>query len=223
MGTTSRDRRARATGRRGNRADGIYAQLPCEVLESNAGSAMPDYAMRVLIALAAAFRGSNNGDLSLPLKRAQAYGINTQWKLSAGLAILEHVGLIERTRTASIFSGKGIAALYALGWRPINRSEKYDQPSAIDRPAPNRWAHWERPANWQQVEKGYKHRAQGKNSEAVSTRVDSSTTHVCTEYPAEQAISAACERPTPGIFCTHGREPSRSRPGAASDGVAVAS
>jgi hypothetical protein len=89
--------------------------IPVEVLESASYRVMPDYAVRVLIALASEYRGSNNGDLSLPIARAKDQDIKTQWKLSAGIALLEQAGLIERMRVSAICGGNGVAGLFALG------------------------------------------------------------------------------------------------------------
>jgi hypothetical protein len=144
------------------RSGNTYALLPCDVLQSEAYAAQPDYAARVLFALAAQFRKANNGDLSLTAAEALRYGISAEWKLRAGLASLEIAGLLEVTRRGHIQQGRGICSLYALGWRQIDASDKHDQPRIIATAAPMRWAKWTRPADWDQQVLTARHRAQGK-------------------------------------------------------------
>lgn len=207
------DRRRRAMGRQGTRGEGvIHAQIPVEVLESEAYRAMPDYAVRVLIALASEYRGANNGDLSLPLARARRQGIRTQWKVSVGIALLEQVGLIERMRIGHISRGKGVSALFALGWRETDPSPKYDRALRCRQPAPNRWAAWTKPADWKEIEKRYKHKAQGKDPNAVSTRVKRFAPPECiddAQFPSTRVSDSRPVSDKPGLL------PSRSGPGAA--------
>jgi len=207
------DRRRRSTGRQGNRSEGvIFAMIPVEVLESEAYQAMPDYAVRVLIGLASEYRGGNNGDLSLPLARAKRQGISTQWKVSVGIALLEQAGLIERMRIGLICRGKGVPALFALGWRDIDPSPKYDQPLICGQPPPNRWATWIKPSDWEQIEKRYKHKAQGKRLRAVSTRVKSFAPPECiddAQFPSTRVSESRPVSDKPGLV------PSRFGPGAA--------
>lgn len=140
-----------------------FAQILGDVMRSDAYKACPDYATRVLFALAAQFRKSNNGDLSMTAADAEQYGIESEWKLRAGLSVLERVGLVEIMRQGRISAGKGIASLYALGWRQIDASDKYDLPSVLARAAPNRWARWTRPDDWGSQLDTIRNKAQGKN------------------------------------------------------------
>jgi hypothetical protein len=163
LNVAHRDKRARATGRRGARDEGVYAQIADEVLRSHAARAMPDYAIRALVMMAAQYRGTNNGDLAVTSRMAVEYGL-PEWKLRAGLTLLELSGLVELTRQGHIANGKGMCSLYAIGWRPINPSEKYDIPMVCERPAPNRWATWGEPPDWPSTERDRRRAAQGNRN-----------------------------------------------------------
>ena len=161
-----------------------FARLPTEVLQSEAYKALPDWAARVLIALAAQYQGKqNNGDLSLTKRQAAEYGVAPPWKLSAAINLLVvHTSLIERTRVGKIQDGKGIAALYGLGWLQIDPSPKYDVPTTMPHPAPHRWARWKRPDDWEAIVEKARRKAQGKESKnSVSPRVYQAGHPVCTE------------------------------------------
>lgn len=157
------DRRARLTGRQGTRRGDVYAQIPDEVLRSEACRALPDYAVRVLLLMAAQYRGPNNGDLAVTSRAAREYGL-PEWKLRAGLSLLETSGLLELKRQGQIMKGKGIPSLYALGWRQVDPSDKYDSPTVVAVPAPNRWARWSKPIDWKAQEAARRHAAQGNRN-----------------------------------------------------------
>jgi hypothetical protein len=95
-----------------------FAQIPVEVLTSEAFRTLPNYVVRVLIAMAAQYRGNNNGDLALTWATGQTFGINSKWQLIDGLALLLERGLLLKTRQG----GKKPLGptLYALTWQPIN-------------------------------------------------------------------------------------------------------
>ena len=159
--SSRRDRRARATGRRGARGSDLHAQIPLEVLESAAFSALPDYAKVVLLALCAQFRGNNNGNLSLTAAQAERLGVEAAWKLRVGLSLLLETGLIERTRPGKFSHGKGICALYALTWRDLSPNEHAYPPVIVARPPSHAWAKWERPEGWAAFERELRQRAKG--------------------------------------------------------------
>lgn len=195
------------------RSGNSYALVLDEVLRSEAFKLLPDYAVRVLLVLTAAFRKQNNGDLSLTSKSAADYGI-ASWKLRAGLSVLERVGLIETTRRGKIMAGKGICSLYALGWRQIDPSEKHDIPSVVAVKAPNRWALWQKPRDWDAQLSEIKSAAQGKrpNWEAAVksarlTRVSQAGSPVCTERPKSRTTRVSQERafPVPPVYDTSQR------------------
>ena len=155
------------------RPGNTYALIPSEVLGSEAYAALPDWAARVLPALAAQFRKTNNGDLSLTWKEARSLGVSSEWKLRAGLSLLEAVGLVEVMRRGRIESGRGICSLYALGWRQIDPSDKHDVPSIVAVAAPMRWATWNRPGDWQSRLDNARRNAQGKKPDRRYARSES--------------------------------------------------
>lgn len=116
-----------------------FAQVPVEVLTSEACRTLSNYAHRVLIALAAQFRGNNNGDLSLTWSMAPAFGINSKEQLNSSTKILIERGLITKTRQG----GKKPLGptLFAVTWHPINDLRgKID--SGPTTSASNAWAAW---------------------------------------------------------------------------------
>lgn len=161
------DRRARATGRMGARRGDRYAQIPGQVQRSLAYRSVPDSAKVVLVALAAQFSGSNNGDLSLPFSEAKDLGVSTKAKLYSGLALLELVGLIRKTRQG----GKQPlgCTLYALTWRELPPSDKYDLGIKASRVPTNEWAHWTPPANWREIIRQVVNKQRGRGSRQIAT------------------------------------------------------
>lgn len=149
----SRDRRARATGRLGVTNGERYALLPEEILQSGAYHAQPDWARTVLFALACRFTGHRNGDISLPFSEARRFGIAAQWKLYAGLRLLELAGVIVCTRRGRLQQGTKLPSLYALTWRRIDKCEGIALDSGIAesvRPS-NDWVRWTKPADWRSI------------------------------------------------------------------------
>lgn len=141
-----------------------FAAIPVEILRSEAYAALPDYAARVLFALAAQFRGRNNGALSLAVKTGREFGIRSAWKVQAGLRLLLDVGMVEMTRPGKYAHGRGICALYALAWRTINVTPEAFPPIDNERPAPNAWAKWQRADSWAEFEVAVRRGAQGASN-----------------------------------------------------------
>jgi hypothetical protein len=139
-------RRDRATGRGSGFKDfEQYALIPYEAMTSDAFRALPDYAVRVLNALAAQCRKTNNGDVCLTAATAKECGI-TRWKLFAGLELLQRTGLIVKTRQGGMHPVG--PSLYALTWWPITESRKYDFGVQWSLEARNSWVHWKKPDDW---------------------------------------------------------------------------
>lgn len=179
-----------------SRVADTFARLPDEVLRSAAYVALPDFAARVLVAVAAKYRGSNNGDLSLTANEARALGVHPEWKLRAGLWTLEAVGLVVSTRRGMISMGRGVCSLYALGWVQIEASEKYDMPTKVAKPPLNHWAKWHPPADWKRQVDAQRRRAQGK----ASRRKDTLGTSREWQLPTQPELGAS---PHPGDPMEH--------------------
>ncbi len=131
--------------RRGFRIGGAhFAMIPVEVLESEACRTLPCYAHRLLIAIAAQYRGRNNGDLAMTRVIARRFGINSQDHLVYGLAALMERGLIRKMRQG----GKKPMGptLYAVTWHPVDdlKGKIEHGPTTT---AANPWASWKSPAS----------------------------------------------------------------------------
>lgn len=156
----SRSRRHR--GKRFQRGE-YFAVLPDEVLRDAPFRTLPHFARSLLAAMAAQYRGTNNGDISMTAKTAAEYGI-TSCELAAGTRLLEETGLILRTRQGRFAGGKSLCNLWALTCLPIDPSDKYDMPRAVQLPAPNTWAQWKQPDDWRQFIRRTIHKAKGRKS-----------------------------------------------------------
>jgi hypothetical protein len=198
-----------------------YAQILGEVLRSEAFRCLPDYATRVLFALACQFRSNNNGNLSLVSSAAAPFGINAEWKRAAGLTLLERVGLIEVMRRGHIAAGKGICSTYALGWRQIDPGAHYDQPLVMAIRAPNRWAKWKRPDDWSQQLQELQRKFKGSSStwkqaleKSHSRRGEQATPDVGSETGSLGSTRGEREQqiPTPDVGVTFKNLASPSRP-----------
>jgi hypothetical protein len=102
-----------------------HAQLPVEVGMSPQFCWLPHFAVRVLITLAGQYRGFNNGALTLSVATAEQWGVSRS-ELYAGLSLLKHVGFIEETVPPRRKSGHGQPARYALSWRKLDESAKFN-------------------------------------------------------------------------------------------------
>ncbi len=110
--------------------------------------------MRVLVAIAAQYRGNNNGDLAMTWAMGEEYGITSKKQLVASLADLLARGLIAKTRQG----GKRPLgpSLYALTWQPINDLRGKIQSGATTI-ATNTWAQWNAPAPGDRSGKNHQH------------------------------------------------------------------
>jgi hypothetical protein len=86
-----------------------FAQIPLEVLQSEAYRWLPHFAVRVLVALAAKYNGYNNGGLELTVRDAAVFGINED-ELFAGLGPRNYRQAVdaEKTTTKEALGRRGI-------------------------------------------------------------------------------------------------------------------
>jgi hypothetical protein len=150
-----------------------YALIPEEVMEHDSYHAQPDWARSVLFALAARYNGNNNGDLSLPFSEAKRLGISAQWKLYAGLRLLEKAELIQCARRGRLERGTKLASLYALTWRGINECPNVNFDAGISScPIPsNAWVKWAKPDNWKQLVRSIAQANHGVEKNPVAKRL----------------------------------------------------
>lgn len=159
-------KRERLTGRRVSGQH--YAMIPLEVIECEAYACLPDYATRVLAVLAAQYRGGNNGDLSLPAPYAKARGIRGP-KLYAGLDLLQRVGLVTKTRQGGKKPMR--CSLYALEWRKVDESTKFDAGHGGTLAPRNIWAQWVTPSDWEATKKAVLNKQRGGPSRSKARAV----------------------------------------------------
>lgn len=189
-----RSLRGRKTGR--FESGRHYALLLDEILRDVPFRKLPHSARTLFCAMAAQYRGANNGDISMTAKMAAAYGIRPA-ELAAGILLLETTGLIQRTRQGCFTGGKSICTLWALTCWNIDPSEKYDQPLKVQLAAPNTWTQWKEPDDWPNIVRRAMQKARGR------------------QFPSpqrgEQAVPHAGEREWPNLFPTWGTWPRKIR------------
>ena len=186
--TSRGDKRARATGRLGTSVGERYALLPLEVITSAAWRSLPDFAVRVAVALAGAFSGSNNGAVTVTASQATEHGLRP-WELYAGQRVLELVGLLLRTRQGHLGRGRKVPNLFALTWRgidPAPEGQRYDEgigPCPIES---NAWARFEPPSDWWQTVNGIKRKYRGASGAERARKIPvtgQAGTEVTLPYP----------------------------------------
>jgi hypothetical protein len=166
----TRKKRERITGRQQSGAR--YALVDEQVMNSDAYSALPDYARTVLFAIACGAHHGNNGNLSLVFAEAKTRGIRYQWKLYAGLRLLELANLLIRTRQGHLENGRKLCSLYALTWRGISPPPPGVSYDGEIGPCPlpsNAWARWKPPANWAETVRRIARENHGQTKNPVST------------------------------------------------------
>ncbi len=177
-----------------------FAQIPVEVLTSEACRTLPHYAKVVLLTVAAQYRGNNNGDIALSYSTARTFGITSKWQLTDSLALLLERGLIQKT----LQGGKKPLrpCLYALTWQPINNLAGKIEACQTFAPS-NDWVKWSSGLPADQSAINQQHPRRGTSAPP--------------EFP-KRGVSEPPEGRTPPIIGTSGGSPSRSP----REGVAVA-
>lgn len=123
-----KDRRSRATGRRGDKVQSFVA-MPHVLLRDERVLNLTPNAHKTLNYLASQYQGHNNGDLDICEKNARKRGMKmSAASLRRGASELEEAGVIKKTRQG----GKNRNSLYALTWREINYDpRKHDYVSSF--------------------------------------------------------------------------------------------
>ncbi|WP_375176682.1 hypothetical protein [Marinobacter mobilis] len=109
----AKDRRARLTGKAGRSP---FLGIPHHVIGSEAYKSLDGWAVKLLVDIAAQFKGNNNGDLCAAWSVMQDKGWNSKGTLHKALKALLDAGLIEQTRQG----GRNRCSLYAITWRSID-------------------------------------------------------------------------------------------------------
>ena len=123
-----KDRRSRATGRRGDKVLSFIA-MPHVLLRDERVLNLTPNAHKTLNYLCSQYQGRNNGDLDICEKNARKRGMKmSAASLRRGANELEEAGVIRKIRQG----GKNRNSLYALTWREINYdSRKHDYVSSV--------------------------------------------------------------------------------------------
>lgn len=172
-----------------------FAQIPVEVLTSDACRTLPHWARTDLLAIAAQYRGNNNGDLALTESIGRQFGINSKWQLVDGLALLLERGLIQRTRQGG---KKPLGpSLYALTWQPIDDLQGKIDSGPTTAPS-NAWVRWVGPASVPQKDQSTEIHQDLRGTRSVPQKDQTST------------ISGPQEDQTGPSISTPGGPPSRS-------------
>ena len=127
------------SGRSSMRGPHRFAQLPRDMLVSQACTTLSNATFRLLVAFAAEYNGRNNGAIALTWAIARGYGMRSKRCFVRDIAELLRRGLIVRTRQG----GKRPLGptLYALAWRPIDAADKTLDPGIESLPS-FRWQRW---------------------------------------------------------------------------------
>lgn len=139
---TKRRDRAKVTGRR---AGGSFLALPHSILGSPEYAALSAQAVKLLVDIAAQYRGANNGDLCATWKTMHKVGWRSRATLAYAKAESLAAGFIEKTRDG----GLRFPCLYAITWRATDECG-----GKLQIPASRVPSHlWRRPLNNLEIQK----------------------------------------------------------------------
>lgn len=123
------------TKQTGKGAPHSFVAMPHYMLESEQWGALSAHAVKLAMEFARQFKGSNNGDLSVPWSRMKRRRWRSKATLSAAIAELIEAGFVVRTRSPNRHH---VCALYAITWKPIDECDGKLEVSA-ERVASNAW------------------------------------------------------------------------------------
>jgi hypothetical protein len=112
---------------KGRSENGPFTAIPHAIQDSENWRRCSATAIKLLLALARQFNGTNNGDLCASLSVLGPRGWNAPETIATALRELRHYGLLMLTRQGGLHMGPN---LYALTWHPIHDcGGKLDLPS----------------------------------------------------------------------------------------------
>ncbi len=103
-----------------------FAGIPRWLMETDDFIKLSASAVRLLLELSYQYRGANNGDLTLAWHVLKNRGWKSRTTIEKARDALLDADLIICTREGRFLNPGGVCALYAIRWRPINESSKYD-------------------------------------------------------------------------------------------------
>lgn len=124
---------------KGRRTRGPFIALPRALLDSPQWASLNAFEVKLLLDVAAGYRGNNNGDLACTWNAMKKRGWRSKATLESALKGLLAAGFLVKTRQG----WRNRCSLYAVTWEPINDcGGKHD---AKPSPVPlNTWAATER-------------------------------------------------------------------------------
>lgn len=108
---------------RGHRWDEPFIGLPRSALESPLFSRLTPYAIKLLIDVAAQFRGDNNGDLCIAWKLMKPRGWRSEETLHRAKCELIEAGFLFEARKGR---RPNVCSLFALTWHTLDHNDKHD-------------------------------------------------------------------------------------------------
>jgi hypothetical protein len=112
---------------KGNRVGEPFLALPYSVLNSKKFTALSARAVKLLIDVAAQYRGDNNGDLSTAWKLMQPRGWRSEETLHRAKLELVEAGFLFETRKGY---RPNTCSLFALTWAGLDDGAKFDAGAA---------------------------------------------------------------------------------------------
>jgi hypothetical protein len=113
---------------KGNRIGEGFVALPYSVLNSPLFIALSPHAVKLLVDVAAQYRGDNNGDLSIAWKLMNPRGWRSEATLHKVKRELVDAGFLYETRKGH---RPNVCSLFALTWPALDANEKFDPDAKI--------------------------------------------------------------------------------------------
>jgi hypothetical protein len=108
---------------KGNRIGEAFVALPMSVANSPLFTALSPHAVKLLIDVAAQYRGDNNGDLSLAWKLMKPRGWRSEATLHKAKREILDAGFLYETRKGQ---RPNLCSLFALTWHHLDPCDKFD-------------------------------------------------------------------------------------------------
>jgi len=112
---------------KGNTIGEGFLALPYSVLNSHLFLALSPHAVKLLLDVAAQYRGDNNGDLALAWKLMKPRGWRSEATLHRAKRELLDAGFFYETRKGR---RPNVCSLFALTWPLLDKSDKFDPGAA---------------------------------------------------------------------------------------------
>lgn len=108
---------------KGNRSQEPFVRLPYSVLNSPLFLKLAPHAIKLLLDVAAQYRGDNNGDLCIAWKVMQPRGWRSEATLHKAKRELLEAGFLYESRKGQ---RPNLCSLFALTWFTFDDKDKYD-------------------------------------------------------------------------------------------------